>query len=349
MTRSKRNLFFDALKYLAIFLVVWGHIIQHTCMLENVFDDYILRLIYTVHMPLLMGISGYFLAKVIRQLGGGKYLSLKLPQRIITLLIPMCSFGFLKLFFISDISLLSIFRSIHDIWFLGALIINYLIAVFVIQFCNGIFSHDCKLFIMSLPLTLLPFIGYSGKGFFMYVFFVFGYCLSYYYDGSFFEFEKYWKFVLLIYVASFYLFDIMPFKPASFTINFFKISLTEVLVIDILKVIMALCGCYLIVLMLYIYLPKISGTQLASHIFYYGQHTLDIYLLQIIIVEVIGERFYYNYVEETGVNIIYAYGFWGELLITFVITVVMMLFLTFISDLINKNAFLTKVLFGRVK
>lgn len=53
-----RNIAFDLLKLFAIFLVLWGHCIQHM-KISNI-DEPIFLLIYSFHMPLFMMISGYF-------------------------------------------------------------------------------------------------------------------------------------------------------------------------------------------------------------------------------------------------------------------------------------------------
>ena len=59
---------FDVAKFLAIFLVVWGHVVQQSCMLKNPFDDFICQTIYTFHMPLFMGLCGFFFHKSIAKL-----------------------------------------------------------------------------------------------------------------------------------------------------------------------------------------------------------------------------------------------------------------------------------------
>ena len=56
-TRSEE---LDISKGIAIFLVVWGHIIQYSFAgKEEFYENIIFRLIYGFHMPLFMIISGY--------------------------------------------------------------------------------------------------------------------------------------------------------------------------------------------------------------------------------------------------------------------------------------------------
>ncbi len=53
-----RNIAFDLLKLFAIFLVLWGHCIQHMKVTNT--DEPVYLFIYSFHMPLFMMISGYF-------------------------------------------------------------------------------------------------------------------------------------------------------------------------------------------------------------------------------------------------------------------------------------------------
>lgn len=60
---GKRLKFLDASKGIAIFLVVFGHVIQSgMSTIENgsPFDNVVYRIIYSFHMPLFMCVSGYF-------------------------------------------------------------------------------------------------------------------------------------------------------------------------------------------------------------------------------------------------------------------------------------------------
>ena len=50
---------FDFLKFFAIFLVIWGHVIQYF-LSSDYSDELVYRIIYSFHMPLFMMVSGYF-------------------------------------------------------------------------------------------------------------------------------------------------------------------------------------------------------------------------------------------------------------------------------------------------
>lgn len=48
---SKRQLSFDALKLITIFLVIWGHCVQHL-LSSDYYEDTVYVVIYSFHMPL---------------------------------------------------------------------------------------------------------------------------------------------------------------------------------------------------------------------------------------------------------------------------------------------------------
>lgn len=83
-----RILWLDALKCFAMFLVIWGHVIQYgvTDYLEN--DIHID--IYSFHMPLFMMISGFFAGNIAKY-SFGKFLK----KKFIQLIFPCIIYGFL--------------------------------------------------------------------------------------------------------------------------------------------------------------------------------------------------------------------------------------------------------------
>ena len=181
----------------------------------------------------------------------------------------------------------------------------------------------------------------------MYLFFITGYCLYLYYKASYIKLIKYWPYVLATYVFSFALYYLAPYEPNTFIMNYHKHTVSEILIVNSFKVVLAYSGCYLLLLSLYMIMPYFKGTSLERHIITYGQHTLELYLLQVIFLEVIGGRFYRVFVKMTGCNFIYAYGFLFEFLSTFLITCIVMNLLIIANNLINKIPLLTKLLFYR--
>ena len=275
-----RNEYLDIVKYFTIFCVLWGHVVQQSCMLENPNIDYIYRIIYTFHMPLFMGLCGYFFAKSIMRNGRNEYIKKKLKGRILGLIIPMISFGVLKSIVNYEFGIISYLCNVHDIWFLGDLLINTLLTLFVLKYCNDNFCHDIKYFIGAMPLTLIPLIGYGAKGWFMYLFFVGGYCFAAYYKGGFVFFIKYWKLVFVTFILAFIVFDLMPYEPSNVILS--RHEPFRSIVVSGLKLVMGVTGCYLILLIIYKMMPYFKNTSLECCAIERGRYTLDIYLLNII-------------------------------------------------------------------
>ena len=72
----KRDFYFDNAKFILMFFVVFGHLLQ-SYIDTDVFISYIYRLIYTFHMPAFILVSGYF-AKGIYEKGYTRHITRKL-------------------------------------------------------------------------------------------------------------------------------------------------------------------------------------------------------------------------------------------------------------------------------
>lgn len=348
----KRDLFFDIVKCLAIFLVIWGHVIQQSCMLDNPNEDLIFCWIYSFHMPLFMGVCGYFLSKSIKKYEClDDFVHNKLYSRIASLVRPMFVFAFIKisLMIYFDRGCINIgyqfFRQAHRIWFLGDLVINTVLLVSVAKICSGEFKKDVKLFILLMPLSAIPYIGYGELGLFMYPFFVIGFCINHY-DFCYKKTIEL-QYVVLLYILSFVIFNMVSFLPQNFTLDFSKYTMVQVFVIDSLKYIMGLTGGYVSLSLCHVYYKKANHNKLFDHIVSSGQHTLEIYLFNIIILEMLGGKYYHYLIDFLGVNILYNYGIIAEGIMTFIIACMMFELLYFMSVLVSKSKVLSKIFFSK--
>lgn len=343
--RQMRNTYLDIVKYFTIFCVIWGHVVQQTCLLKNPSIDYIYRFIYTFHMPLFMGICGYFFAKSINKSGRQKYIQKKLKTRLLGLIIPMLSFGALKIIIVGKFGVLSYLRLVHDVWFLGDVAINTLLVIFVLKWCDNKFWHDIKFFMIIFPLACIPKLGYGSHGGFMYLFFVGGYCLAKYYKKDFQEYCNYGKYFLGVFVVSFLLFDYIFYDPSGF-----MLSIKEpigMIAAGTLKIILGVTGCYLMLLAIYKIVPFFSNSKLEYRAIEQGRFTLDIYLLNIIILEMIGGPLYRKLVKLYDFNFFYEYGLIFEVISTFIGACIMMEIIIFVGKMMNKNRYIAKVFFYR--
>ena len=84
---EKRNLSFDALKGIAAFLVVVGHICMGLMQMNN---EVILHdIIYSFHMPLFIFVTGFFLPKALNRIEGISEAISFLRDKAVRLLIPL--------------------------------------------------------------------------------------------------------------------------------------------------------------------------------------------------------------------------------------------------------------------
>ena len=114
-----------------------------------------------------------------------------------------------------------------------------------------------------------------------------------------------------------------------------------------LKILLGFSGSYIFLAGIYKMLPTIKGAWLYRRAVEQGRYTLDIYLLNIIVLEMIMGGWYQNYVRLTGSNPLYSHGLLVEIILTFIIAFVTMEIIIFMSKMINRSDLLRKVLFYR--
>lgn len=353
---TKRNEFLDIVKFVAIFLVLWGHVVQQTYSAgkidPNAYLDIIYCVIYTVHMPLFMGLCGYFFSLSMEKDNICKKSYVK--RRIKALIIPMLFFGLVK-FLIDiclrnkDISIILYLKDVKEIWFLGDLIINTIIVYFLINKLTGNLKKDWKWLIIGMIFSIVP---YTGRGIYMYIFFILGfYVKNYIYiiKKYFFDF-KYILSTVCIYLIMYKIYVFIGVY--SFGINnFFKHdNFIELFITDILKILLGISGIYILMFIIW----KISEIKrlkfLINKTKEYGKYTLELYLLNTIILEyILGQIIYNRIVIQYNYNIIQDNGIIFELISTFIIALIIMEILLFSISKIYRYPKISKLLFYKVK
>lgn len=97
---------------------------------------------------------------------------------------------------------------------MGDVAVNTVIVLLALYFCKGNFRHDWKYFALFGLLSIVPYVSYKSPH--MYFFFVAGYCLPAYVKSDFRSYIKYWKWGLVLFVASYIAFSNMPWPPEDF-------------------------------------------------------------------------------------------------------------------------------------
>ena len=180
MVTSKRNIRYDYIKGVAIFLVIYGHSISHIDIGQTSWwENPVYKFIYMFHMPLFIFVSGYFF-KVNKNPVG--YVGNKLK----TLIVPaVCATPFI---FLADclnkgtfelhqfFSLLKV-----DLWFLKCLFICSICTYAIVFICDKL-KLTIRSQICGFIIALLMFyvIGYCKLGMLfnaqhLYFFFILGY------------------------------------------------------------------------------------------------------------------------------------------------------------------------------
>ena len=119
-----RNPLFDVAKFVAMFMVVFGHVQTASVMIWGA--PYIKNLIIGVNMPLFFAISGYFTSNMKQK--EGRYLAIRILTLLWPALLASAVFGFIKMCLCPDMGL-SVFGWVWgkflSFWFLWTLSICY--------------------------------------------------------------------------------------------------------------------------------------------------------------------------------------------------------------------------------
>lgn len=179
----ERDVYYDAVKGIAIFLVVFGHCIQFGSGLPYLgeacyFDDNTFKIIYSFHMALLMLISGYFFGYTVQKYSVREIIITRFTQ----LLLPLITWTTITTLIFGGVSLknngimavfLKLIRSYTtEMWFIWAVFWCSLIVLAV-----RYWGKDKKQLHVLIVLVLLFILkgNYTQSYLYMYPYFVAGY------------------------------------------------------------------------------------------------------------------------------------------------------------------------------
>lgn len=306
---NKKSLI-DVVRGIAIFLVVMGHLIQYTILPSgyNFFDSITFRVIYSFHMPLFIFISGYLLAFSLKNNKTSKVIL----SRFKGLLVPYLSWSSIDLIiyltkealYKDTFSLINILKRgiksiiiFPGIWFLFTLFMLNLILIVTIRIKNKV--GNVAYLISILAVIIFPsysfFNIYYIKWF--YIFFLSGYLIninSIYFKNinSYFTKEK-----MIILVIIFILL-LSLWNNNDYIYNNRMRLLTNNYIYEILRYIYRYCTAF-IGIGLAFYLGKLISKIKISKIFILlSNYSLDIYLIQRYVIEVL----YYNIMKWVYFN-----------------------------------------------
>lgn len=331
---QRREFYLDAVKAIAIILTVLGHCIQWI-LGDSFGEDKLELFIYSFHMPLFMIISGYFFQSALRrnfkELVSRKFFQLLIPAFCWTVIIypwECCS--------LKDVAA----KMFYEFWFLKALFVSYVVTYL---YCKTPNKYKYVLLLIGIFLFLI------GKGrtwnfLPMYPFFLFGILLRK---------QKVWltKIWALIFFIVFFLL-LLPFFEIKDTMYYTSCRLLDLstmslcysnIVPNMLRYALGICGGATIIIltkMICAFVVDKGTVSLQNSILQMiGSNTLGIYLVHPIIYMPLT-LFFRGYLQDSDWYIV------DTACILMTVFVVWMSLL--IITLINKKAFIAKVLLGKI-
>lgn len=157
-----RDDYFDIVRGVAVFLMLWGHSIQYTsCGAFDFFENKVFQFIYSFHMPLFMLLAGYFFYFSTKK----RSIRSVLLKRIKSLGIPLIIWGFFSLLFNhyrynSPIHLNSLIDSCNGYWFVWVTIVATVLTGLIEWFISYIPNKTIASFasIIHIAVFLLIFL-----------------------------------------------------------------------------------------------------------------------------------------------------------------------------------------------
>ncbi len=260
---NDRLLSFDAVKLLAIYLVIYGHCVQH--LLPGFeYENYVYLFIYSFHMPLFMMVSGFF-SHSSMCLSYYDFIRKKARQ----LLLPCITWGgviiLVRFLLCEPQSISTILR--NDLWFLKSLFLCMVLTC-------GTFKvpRKYRFLVLVVLMIVTQFSLFRMKD--MFIPFVAGYYLKEYWD--YIKKHIYLFFILCLFIYSFI--GALNINPTFFDVQ--RISLVNYTVKQSVILITGISGSIVIILLM-----NMLGNLLNPHICILGQHTLGIYLTQSVLLE----------------------------------------------------------------
>ena len=363
--RNSRKLTPDVVRAVAIIMVVWGHLIQvlYSSIVSDIYDIAVFRMIYTVHMPLFMLISGYFFYNS----NNNKALKEKVVNRIKGILMPLLIWNTVHytINIIFDIVLVGEF-TFSGKQFLKELFEGYWFLWAIFAFSIVMSLARC---IPCLWLRVCCYLGFAvimipspcrWPMLTMYPFFLVGYCYHY------MENEKpnliKTKFWIVLGSGGLYLLSlIVYFRESAMGNSEVKVLLEKTIEVlhertmgaymhDLLRFtlfyLMGLAGSVFVISLIHKLFRNGERGRFINAFAKIGMYSLQIYILQRILIEQIWGKIYKNYYVRYFKDYIMTHIWLITVVITLLLAVLFSCFITFVFDKI-KNKRITQIIFGR--
>ena len=336
-----RNYIFDAIKALAIWLVLLGHCVQYLSGADY-HTDALYQFIYSFHMPLFFMVSGFFFASSLK-LNWWQFLQ----KKAIALLLPCFVWGiFMACATFSTWGTLveNIFLPIHwPFWFLKVLFVVQLFAYISLKLAGCIKIGELKTLVLAIICSIaLCFLPYASTARMMILAFWVGYIIKLFYE----QFVRHHKLIAIIAAVAFsgiYAFwAIQTLHQPSDTISLHQLASSEhipvmPLVLLACKRLLGIAGSIAIIAAMHDLKKEYKPVAII------GASTAGIYILQTFILEK-GLAFVFDkYIDLHFLPIYLNY------LLMIGISFILLVFITWLYRQLSKSNIINLTLFGTIK
>ena len=296
MSNDDREPLYDFMKGILIIMVLLNHVInQYGFNVLNENNDYIRPLIFMVNMPSFFIVAGYFCPTSLSKYGVKQYCTEKVKR----LLWPLVVWGFLRwcstfLLEGGQLSIRSLVNNIFCIWFLPIMfIVSILMGILLSIYFNKALSLIYIFYFIGVVIFILVFRRYFSIN--NILFYGFYYVLGIWWkiSGNTHAFRNTKRNEIIFALIG----NLMLF------IYIYLIYWGEL--ISNIRFFFGMCATfYFIFLMKSIY-QRVAHKKMTSRICDIGRFSLEIYVLQIIVVELWGFRIYHILCQNffSGINI----------------------------------------------
>ncbi len=346
---KKRDVYLDFIKGIAAFLVLWGHVIQYCTLDESFFDNPVFKLIYGFHMPIFMIISGYFFNNTLKKYSG-KWLGFFLNQ-FRSIIYPVLVWGTLSgVYYVirNGMGILTLWNIVawyRSFWFLICLII----CSFIVFIVESLVKHKIRVLLYVLVFVGLCFLPEGDTIPFMFPYFMVGFTIYKFKEKillnkravnivGIVSFVIYLIMMYFLYTREVYIY-VSGLNPLRSSYGFF-----EQTIYNIIRWLVGFIGSYGIATITYLCYKK--SKFLCGYISHLGQISLQIYVVQHLLLEIIFRNIYISICNNVGYSILQTnmvlFNFVYSILIAVVFSIIILLF----TMCLNKLK-ISKVFFGR--
>ncbi|MBE5881040.1 MAG: DUF1624 domain-containing protein [Lachnospiraceae bacterium] len=349
---KQRNIYLDIIRGIAVFLVLWGHSLQYFSTWQiNIYENTAFRFIYSFHMPLFMLLSGYFFYFTVQKNNVTKLIF----NRLRTIGIPLVSWGILialsEYYFSRQISLKDIWFQIENIWFLWSVLIASLIVGITYRIFRKFkwcpLMHIAIFLILFLAPTQLRIIQ-DYRTLYVYPYFIIGFLYNEYKDKipNVLKLVRYLS--IPLYIIMFPQFHQNTYiYTTQISILNSALGTAEQLKIDMFRWGIGLVGSLLVMVIVELLIKSRYLSIILNLLFSrLGTISLQVYVVQRVLLEGLANRAYNSWVAQNGKNIlltnINAYNFyWTPLIAT-----LFAIGIYWLVKLLCLNKYIKFVLFG---